>query len=1137
LIAGQDWRAEIPKAVRASDVVLVCLSKSSITREGYVNKEIKLALDISDEKPVGTIFIIPVRFEEVGAPERLQHWHWVNLFEEGGYKRLLRALRVRAVELGIVVAETSLTKAQQRIQAALNSSHTILDLSGIELTAIPEELSQLAKLRVLNLSGNRLTAIPVELSYLAKLESLYLGGNQLTVIPAELSHLAKLEGLDLSENRLTAIPAELGQLAKLEVLNLSENQLTAIPAELSQLANLKDLHLWKNQLTVIPVELGRLANLQELYFWKNQLTAIPAELSQLANLKALDLSGNQLTVIPAELSHLAKLEGLDLSENQLTVIPAELSHLAKLEVLDLSENQLTAIPVELSELANLKTLDLSENQLTAIPAELSELTNLQMLHLSGNQLTVIPAELSHLAKLENLDLSENQLTAIPTELSQLADLQQLHLGGNQLTAIPAELSQLLKLQALYLHGNPGLEIPDEILGPTWRDVIEGKKPKPPGEILSYYRSLAEGKPLNEAKLIMVGPGAVGKTSLVKSLKTGKFSRTEGTTEGIKIDDWRCSAPDGGKIEVHIWDFGGQELMHATHQFFLTSRSLYLLVLNRRLGGNDREADYWFRLIRAFGGQEAPVIVVLNKQKSEPFDVNRGDWLEKYGGNIQGFVATDCTDTKLIAELKRKIQEELRQMQSIQTRFPRHWFAIKNQLSQMKSEYLTFDDYRSLCQKYGEQDPQKQTQLAGFLHELGIALNYKDDPRLRYAYVLKPEWVTTGVYALLHAFVASKGLFARAEAERVLGAKGYSVEAAHFILGLMEQFELGFPLRDRRNRILIPQLLEDQQPVEAGAFNAEALNSNACLNFGYQYQVVPEGLLPRLIVRTHHLSRPETRWKSGVILQDRAGSCRALVRASATENQVRIHVVGPELSRRDLLAIIRHNFDDIHADYEFHPEELVYSPQAPNQPFRLKKLESLIQSGETLRKEVLIDGRVIEVNLPNVLEPVNSLLEPLKLFLSYAHKDEKYLQELRKDLKLMERDGLVRIWSDHALTAGEKWEPRILEELKQADVILCQLSRDFLDSDFCMLTELDTAIQRKEEGSAELIAYLLKDCGWSEVPRLKQFQILPKGMKPLQAWRSNKDGYWRAVATGIREVLEKLQKEKSPDRLRRAAARA
>jgi hypothetical protein len=126
---------------------------------------------------------------------------------------------------------------------------------------------------------------------------------------------------------------------------------------------------------------------------------------------------------------------------------------------------------------------------------------------------------------------------------------------------------------------------------------------------------------------------------------------------------------------------------------------------------------------------------------------------------------------------------------------------------------------------------------------------------------------------------------------------------------------------------------------------------------------------------------------------------------------------------------------------------------------------------------------------------------------------------------MERDGLARVWSDRELMPGEKWEPRILEELKQADVVLCQLSRDFLSSDFCVLTELDTAIERKAAGSAELIAYILKDCGWQEVPKLKQFQMLPRGLKSLSDWK-NKDAYWRDIAEGIRETLEKLQKAKT-----------
>jgi hypothetical protein len=100
-----------------------------------------------------------------------------------------------------------------------------------------------------------------------------------------------------------------------------------------------------------------------------------------------------------------------------------------------------------------------------------------------------------------------------------------------------------------------------------------------------------------------------------------------------------------------------------------------------------------------------------------------------------------------------------------------------------------------------------------------------------------------------------------------------------------------------------------------------------------------------------------------------------------------------------------------------------------------------------------------------------------------------IQELRKDLKLMERNGLIHTWTDHAITVGEPWEALIFQELNEADIVVCQLSRDFLASDFCVLKELETAIQRNQSGHAELFAYVLKDCGWKEVPNLAKFQIL------------------------------------------------
>lgn len=99
LLPGQDWDLEIKKAIKESAIVLVCLSRNSITKEGYVQKEIKLALDMAGEKPEGTIYVIPTRLEECEIPTRLSNLQWVNMFQENGYKKLKVAIQEREKEL------------------------------------------------------------------------------------------------------------------------------------------------------------------------------------------------------------------------------------------------------------------------------------------------------------------------------------------------------------------------------------------------------------------------------------------------------------------------------------------------------------------------------------------------------------------------------------------------------------------------------------------------------------------------------------------------------------------------------------------------------------------------------------------------------------------------------------------------------------------------------------------------------------------------------------------------------------------------------------------------------------------------------------------------------------------------------
>jgi len=105
LLPGQDWHMEIEKAVEVTDVVVVLLSNQSVSQEGYVQRELKLALDVAEEKPEGTIFITPLRLDDCPAPRRLKGWHYVDYFpaDRKGWavERLIASLKARAESLGL----------------------------------------------------------------------------------------------------------------------------------------------------------------------------------------------------------------------------------------------------------------------------------------------------------------------------------------------------------------------------------------------------------------------------------------------------------------------------------------------------------------------------------------------------------------------------------------------------------------------------------------------------------------------------------------------------------------------------------------------------------------------------------------------------------------------------------------------------------------------------------------------------------------------------------------------------------------------------------------------------------------------------------------------------------------------------
>ncbi len=782
--------------------------------------------------------------------------------------------------------------------------------------------------------------------------------------------IARTEGPQEAERRIAeaANPKEVS-------LDLSGLELSWLPESLYRLTHLKHLEIFGNRLRHLPAELGQLTKLQYLDVSGNQLTTLPESVGQLKQLREFEGSSNKLEALPESLGQLTRLRTLDLSGNWLGGLPESVSRLKRLEYFDVSDNRLSKLPEKLGNLAQLQYLNVGFNPLLRVLSDsLGRLTRLEYLGVSMNSLTALPESLRQLSVLRCLDISGNLLSSLPESFSALSELRYLFSANNELTSLPMALrARLSALEVLDLNGNEALGLPPEILGPSTYSTHWQRQPlkitlhpplPPPAAIVDYYfRVRRSRRPLNEAKLIIVGRGGVGKTCLIKRMLHNTFNEREPETPGIEIQPWQVTLAEGDAVRLHVWDFGGQEILHATHQFFLTERTLYLLVLSGREGNPTQDAEYWLQLIRSFGG-DSPVIIALNKSVQYRFDVNRELLLEKYPV-IAGFVQTDCEDASGIQKLKDLIRDRTEALEHRKVAFPADWFEIKERLSGMTENFVTWDQYQEICRSQGEQDPEAQRQLATFLHILGIALNYRDDPRLKETHVLNPRWVTEGIYTLLRAGQKQwrEGVLTRADLPTVLDEERYPKFRHAFLLHLMERFQLCFRLPGKDERYLVPELLGENQP-DLGKFLA-----TPGLDFRYQYEVLPEGLLPRFIVQTHSYSEKSPRWRTGVILE-REG-CRAVVRADSLERRVEIHITGIDAQRRGLLAIIREKLDEQHRDLKgLVVHERVPVPNEPGVTVSYKHLLILEEQGE---QWYLPEGTRQKVNVIELLNGVESIL--------------------------------------------------------------------------------------------------------------------------------------------------------------------
>ena len=827
---------------------------------------------------------------------------------------------------------------------------TKLYLSHNRLSSLPSGILQLTQLKELNLYGNQFSSLPPELFQLTQLTLLGLGGNLLSSLPPKLFRLTNLTSLNLGSLGLTELPLELFQLKKLASLNLYGNKLSSLPPQLFQQTNLTELNLGGLGLTELPPELFQLKKLASLNLYGNQLSSLPPELFQLPNLTSLNLGGLGLAELPPELFQLKKLTKLDLYGNQLSSLPPELFQLIHLTALNLGGLGLAKLPSELFQLTNLQKLYLVDNRLSSLPPELGLLTKLTLLHLGSNQLSSLPPELFQLTNLTELVLFNNQLSCIPSELILLTNLKGLILDGNLLSSLPPELVQLPRLSRFKVYRNPLVNPPVELAEQGIEAVRE------------YFSSIKEGsQELAEVKIILIGEGASGKTSLTRLLCEDHFNPQEPMTHGIRINEW-TAANRSRKIRCNIWDFGGQEIMQATHQFFLSRRSLYILVLD---GRKDEKPEHWLRYIETFGGG-SPVFVVLNRYDVHPgFDVDRIALQRKFPF-IKGFYQTSCYTGYGIEDFTHALREALDNVPMTKNQWPLSWFRAKALLEQGNEPRILCKQFEDICLKAGVRGETSRNVLLDFLHDLGKVIHFKGF-ELDENHVLTPKWVTGAVYKIINAepITASKGLLKLDDLKEIMRWKEgeefkYWPADYVFIISLMKKFELCYELNEKE--VLIPQLLGVSEP----SFKFDYSNA---LRFELRYEdFFPPSIMPRFIVKRHQEINDGLRWRTGVVLANPMLDATAVVRADNEAKRIQIMVTGKD--SKLFLALICLTFRELHAGIEgLKVSERIPLPDQPALSvayktllnYAEKKLETIIPEGTEKAYSVqeLLNGVRIE----------------------------------------------------------------------------------------------------------------------------------------------------------------------------------
>lgn len=577
----------------------------------------------------------------------------------------------------------------------------------------------------------------------------------------------------------------------------------------------------------------------------------------------------------------------------------------------------------ISELKEVSSLTLLFTSYKNLPDEFTKLKTIKHLTLMNSGLHYLPAVVREFSSLTTIRImndgsGEGNPFLLPNWLSKMPNLESINLETAYVHSIPADL---VKTKMEFILENDSSKKGIHLFGTKLFEGDISLFGQPRNVIEAFYFGRQESQ--RECKVIFLGEGKSGKSSLIERLISNTYKEGKLPTEGIRMQTWPVEI-DGETIRLRILDFGGQEIMHAMHRCFMTQHTVYVLVCDSRQDGDlDREAARWLETIQSFA-PGCPVILALNKaDENKNVSVNETN-LRAINPNLRKPIETSAKweqargTAKLLDEIKNAVN-----LAMDKSKGNTDILRLREHLETMDKDYITAQEYKILCDRcnVGEEDIQEN--LLEWFKELGICYYYKSsalNTRLEGLRVLNPAWLTNGIYRLIlrtppngilsHTLI--KSVLKATDPNDIMPHKTYAPEETEFILYVMRKFEISISIGDGKE--LIPLKMSKAIPETVNNFNRKT-----ALHLSWKASYIPNTVVHRLIIRKYSELDINCLWRFGARFDSRDKKQSALVYMS--ETRIDVFVQGQD--KRQYMEEFRKEIIGILNDLNLKPEETIH----------------------------------------------------------------------------------------------------------------------------------------------------------------------------------------------------------------------